>query len=465
MEIKNQSVTSNPLATESIGKLMGKFAIPAIISNIVAALYNIVDQIFIGQKLGTLGNAATNVVFPLVMIMTTFAMMFGVGGSSNFSLLLGQGDNEKAGKVIGNSVTLMVISGFLISIMSFVFLKPLMILFGGADTVLSYSVEYAGILLIGCPFYIIGIGGSQLMRADGSPRLSMFCTLIGAVLNIILDPIFIFSFNMGMTGAALATIIGQFVSAMIVIWYLKKFKSVKLHKEHFKLGKDAVLPIFSLGVASGLHQIGVTCYQIVMNNTLVHYGEQSVYGRDIPLACVGIISKVNVIFSSIILGISQSCQPIFGFNFGAGNYNRVKKTFKVAIIAVTLISVIAFLSYQIFPRQLIRIFGDGSELYFEFAIKYFRIFMALVVIAGFQILASNFFSSIGKGQLGIVTSMSRQIFFLLPLIVIMPLFFGIDGVLYAGPIADGAAGILSITLVIREMKKWPPKLKELVGNE
>ncbi|MGL5434255.1 MAG: MATE family efflux transporter [Lachnospiraceae bacterium] len=455
MEIEKKSVIKDPLATESIGKLMGKFAVPAIISNIVAALYNIVDQIFIGQKLGTLGNAATNVVFPLVMIMITFAMMFGVGGSSNLSLLLGQGDNEKAGKVTGNSITLMVIFGLLISIVSFIFLKPLMILFGGADTVLSYSVEYAGILLIGCPFYIIGVGGSQLIRADGSPGLSMFCTLIGAVLNIILDPIFIFGFDMGMTGAALATIIGQFVSAMIVLWYLGRFKSVKLHKEHFKLGKDTMLPIFSLGLASGLQQIGTTCYQIVLNNTLVHYGAQSIYGRDIPLACVGIISKVNVMFSSIIMGISQSCQPIFGFNFGAGNYRRVKKTFKVAIMAVSFVSAAAFLCYQIFPRKLIRIFGDGSDLYFEFAIKYFRIFMALVVIGSIQILVSNFFSSIGKGRLGIVTSMSRQIFFLLPLIVIFPLFFGIDGVLYAGPIADGAAGILAITLVIRETKKWP----------
>jgi len=465
MEIENQPVIKNPLATESIGKLMGKFAAPAIISNLVGALYNIVDQIFIGQKLGTPGNAATNVVFPLVIMMVTFAMMFGVGGASNISLLLGQGDSEGAGKVTGNSITLMIISGLFVSVIAIIFLKPLMIFFGGSDTVLLYSIEYAGILLIGCPFFIFGTGGSQLIRADGSPRISMLCNLSGAVLNIILDPIFIFGFDMGMTGAALATIIGQIASATIVVLYLRRFKSVRLRKEHFKLQKNTVFPIFSLGLSSGMHQIGVTVYHIVINNVLVHYGGLSIYGRDIPLAVSGIISKVSVLFNSIILGISQSCQPIFGFNFGAGNLSRVKKTYKLSVITIAVISAIAFLCYQLFPRQLISIFGSGDELYFEFATRYFRIFLSLVIIAGFQVAASNFFPSIGKGTLGVFTSMSRQTLILLPLIVILPLIFGIDGVLYAGPIADGSAGILATVLVIREMKKWPDKSKEVVSNE
>ena len=465
MEIETQSVIKNPLATESIGKLMRKFAAPAIISNLVGALYNIVDQIFIGQKLGTPGNAATNVVFPLVIMMVTFAMMFGVGGASNISLLLGQGDSEGAGKVTGNSITLMIISGLFVSVIAIIFLKPLMIFFGGSDTVLLYSIEYAGILLIGCPFFIFGTGGSQLIRADGSPRISMLCNLSGAVLNIILDPIFIFGFDMGMTGAALATIIGQIASATIVVLYLRKFKSVRLGKEHFKLQKNTVFPIFSLGLSSGMHQIGVTVYHIVINNVLVHYGGLSIYGRDIPLAVSGIISKVSVLFNSIILGISQSCQPIFGFNFGAGNLSRVKKTYKLSVITIAVISAIAFLCYQLFPRQLISIFGSGDELYFEFATRYFRIFLSLVIIAGFQVAASNFFPSIGKGTLGVFTSMSRQTLILLPLIVILPLIFGIDGVLYAGPIADGSAGILATVLVIREMKKWPDKSKEVVSNE
>ena len=465
MEIETQSVIKNPLATESIGKLMRKFSAPAIISNLVGALYNIVDQIFIGQKLGTPGNAATNVVFPLVIMMVTFAMMFGVGGASNISLLLGQGDSEGAGKVTGNSITLMIISGLFVSVIAIIFLKPLMIFFGGSDTVLSYSIEYAGILLIGCPFFIFGTGGSQLIRADGSPRISMLCNLSGAVLNIILDPIFIFGFDMGMTGAALATIIGQIASATIVVLYLRRFKSVRLRKEHFKLKKNTVFPIFSLGLSSGMHQIGVTVYHIVINNVLVHYGGLSIYGRDIPLAVAGIISKVSVLFNSIILGISQSCQPIIGFNFGAGNLSRVKKTYKLSVITITVISAIAFLCYQLFPRQLISIFGSGDELYFEFATRYFRIFLSLVIIAGFQVAASNFFPSIGKGTLGVFTSMSRQTLILLPLIVILPLIFGIDGVLYAGPIADGSAGILATVLVIREMKKWPDKSKEVVSNE
>jgi len=293
----------------------------------------------------------------------------------------------------------------------------------------------------------------------------MLCNLSGAVLNIILDPIFIFGFDMGMTGAALATIIGQIASATIVVLYLRRFKSVRLRKEHFKLQKNTVFPIFSLGLSSGMHQIGVTVYHIVINNVLVHYGGLSIYGRDIPLAVSGIISKVSVLFNSIILGISQSCQPIIGFNFGAGNLSRVKKTYKLSVITITVISAIAFLCYQLFPRQLISIFGSGDELYFEFATRYFRIFLSLVIIAGFQVAASNFFPSIGKGTLGVFTSMSRQTLILLPLIVILPLIFGIDGVLYAGPIADGSAGILATVLVIREMKKWPDKSKEVVSNE
>ena len=446
---------SNPLETEPIGKLMGKFAVPAIVANLVSALYNIVDQIFIGRSIGPLGNAATNVVFPLVMIMTAIAMMFGVGGASNFSLCLGAGNHDKAGKIAGNSITLMVIFGLALSFITIIFLKPMMVLFGARDTVLSYSIEYASILIIGIPFYVISLGGSQLIRADGSPRYSMFSTLLGAVLNTILDPIFIFGFHMGMAGAALATIIGQIASGIAVLLYLEKFKSVKLHTKSFKPQREVVFSIFSLGFASGLHQIAVTCFQIVMNNTLVHYGEFSKYGRDIPLACVGIVSKVNVVFSTIIMGIAQSCQPIMGFNFGAGNYERVKKTYKTAFVIVTVISAIAFLCYQLFPRQIILIFGDGDELYFEFAIRYFKVFLSLVVIVGIQILTSNFFPAIGQGKIGIVTSMSRQIFFLLPLIIIMPMLFGIDGVLYAGPIADGASGILAVALVIREMRKWP----------
>jgi len=387
--------------------------------------------------------------------MTTLAMTLGVGGAANFSLRLGEGDGKKSAKIAGNSIMLMIALGLALSALSILFLKPLMVIFGARDAVLSYSMEYGRIIAVGCPFYVLSVGGSQLIRADGSPRYSMFSALLGAILNIILDPIFIFGLNMGMTGAAIATIIGQFASCAVVLLYLRKFKSVRLQKDCFKPQKETMLSIFSLGFSSGLHQIAVTLFQVVMNNTLIHYGELSEYGRDIPLACVGIVSKVNVVFSTIVMGISQGCQPIIGFNFGAGNYGRVKKTYKTAFITVALISSIAFLCYQIFPRQIISIFGDGDELYFEFATRYIRIFLSLVIIVGIQILSSNLFPAIGQSRIGIVTSLSRQIFFLLPLIVVMPLLFGIDGVLYAGPIADGASGILAVALVIREMKKWP----------
>lgn len=319
---------------------------------------------------------------------------------------------------------------------------------------MEYTVEYTRILALGFPFAILGTGASQLIRADGSPRYAMVATLSGAILNCILDPIFIFTFNMGMSGAAIATIIGQIVSGILILTYFFRFRSFKLKIKNFRLNKESAAQIFKLGLAAGVNQLTITVVQIVMNNTLGYYGELSQYGRDIPLACVGVISKVSSIFASINFGLSQSVQPIIGFNYGAGNYSRVKDAFKKALTIVTCISVVAFLRFQIFPRQIISIFGSGEEMYYEFALRYFHIFLFCIFIVGAQILCAQFFPSIGKGGMGTVVSLSRQVIFLLPLIIILPLIFGIDGVLWAGPIADGASGILSLVLVRREMKKW-----------
>ena len=443
----------NPLENESVGKLIAKYSVPAIISSLVSSIYNIVDQIFIGQSLGAAGNAATNVAFPLVLIMAAVSMTYGAGASSAFSLYLGEGRKDKAAKIVGNSMFLIVFSGILLGILSLIFIRPLMIGFGGRGQVLEYAVEYTRIIAIGTPFALLGSGASQLIRADGSPRYAMAATLSGAVLNCVLDPVFIFGLHMGMRGAAYATIIGQAVSAVMIVAYFWKFQSVQLKVRDFILSGWSAIRILSLGVSAGANQVAITLVQIVMNNTLGHYGELSQYGRDIPLACVGVISKVSVIFNSCVFGISQSTQPIIGFNYGAQNYHRVRETFKKAAIIVTVISVAAFLSFQIFPRQIISIFGEGDALYYEFALKYFHIFLFCTFMNGIQILASNFFPSIGKGGKGMLVSLSRQVFFLLPLILIFPLLWGIDGVLWAGPIADGAAGILAVWLVYREMRK------------
>lgn len=444
----------NPLESEPVGKLILKYSLPAIASSLVSSIYNIVDQIFVGQKMGEQGNAATNVAFPLVMIITTLAMTFGAGSAASFSLYLGQKEEKKARSVVGNGMTLMILCGILVAVVSLIFLRPLLIAFGGRGQTLEYAVQYSGILAMGFPFAILGTGASQLIRADGSPRYAMFSTLSGAVLNCILDPVFIFGFNMDMTGAALATVIGQVVSAVLILFYFTRFKTFQLRMKDFAPRKESAARILQLGVAAGANQLAITLVQIVMNNTLGHYGELSKYGRDIPLACVGIISKVSAIFNAVIFGISQSTQPILGYNYGAGHYERVKATFKRALITVTCISCAAFLCFQVFPRPIISIFGSGDELYYEFALRYFHIFLFCIFIVGAQILCAQFFPSIGKGGIGTVVSLSRQVFFLLPLVIIFPLIWGIDGVLWAGPIADGLSGVLALILVSREIKKW-----------
>lgn len=454
--MKSNEITqpANPLECESIGKLILKYSLPAIVSSLVNSVYNIADQIYVGNAIGELGNAATNVVFPLVMIITTIAMTFGSGGASAFSLYLGSKENERARSVVGNSLILMILSGILVAVLSFSFLRPILTAFGGRGQTLEYAIEYTRILVFGMPFAILVSGGGQLIRADGSPKYAMMTTLSGAILNCILDPIFIFSLNLGMSGAAYATIIGQIISGILVLGYFRKFKTFKVRKQDLLLKSESIVRIIKLGTAAGANQLAVTIVQIVMNNTLGHYGELSQYGRDIPLACVGIISKVNVAFNSVIFGISQSTQPIIGFNYGAKNYTRVKETFYKAAKIVFSVSVAAFLCYQIFPRQIIRIFGEGNELYYEFALRYFHIFLFCIFVVGLQILCAQFFPSIGKGGIGTFVSLSRQVILLLPLVIIFPLIWGIDGVLWAGPISDGLSSAVALFLAWREMKKW-----------
>lgn len=452
MESKTIQNSSNSLETESIWKLMRKFAVPAIITGLVNSLYNIVDQIFIGQSIGTLGNAATNVAFPMVIILTAFGMMIGVGAASNFSIKLGAGEKEKAAGYVGNSIVFTFVIGILLMVITLLFLDPLMHLFGARGEVLTYAKQYTGITALGMPFAIVSSSLSQMIRADGSPRYSMISTLVGAVLNIILDPIFIFGFGMGMRGAAIATVVGQIVSAIVILVYFRHFRSVPLKKENFFIQKDIVKRTAALGMAAGLSQLAVTVVQIVLNNVLGHYGELSVYGRDIPLAAVGVVSKVSSVFTSVMFGIAQSCQPIMGFNYGTGNYKRVRKSYQYAAIIIVAVGIISFLCFQIFPRQILNIFGQGNELYYEFGIRYFRVFLFFIFINGLQILTSSFFSSIGKAVRGTLMSLSRQVLLFLPLVLILPMFLGIDGVLYSGPIADGLAFLIAASFYYMEVK-------------
>lgn len=451
MEETNISQEQNPLGTAPVGGLIGKFAIPAIISMLVSALYNIVDQIFIGQGVGMLGNAATNVAFPVTTIATALALLLGIGGASNYNLEMGAGREKKASSIAGTALSTLVITGVILAVAVLLFLRPLLSLFGATTDVMPYAVDYLGITAVGLPFYALSIGGNHIVRADRSPTYSMTCVLTGAIVNTILDPLFIFGFGWGIKGAAWATVIGQVVSGILVVIYFGKFRKMYLEMSMLNPSSECLKAIISLGMASCINQIAMAIVQIVLNNILRYYGGLSVYGSDIPIACVGVISKVNQVFMAICIGISQGCQPIWGFNYGAKKYDRVRLAYRYSVIACTAIATVFFLCFQLFPHQIVSIFGTGSDLYFQFAERYLKIFMFMTFANGIQPMSSGFFTSIGKAKLGIVMSLTRQVLFLLPLIVVFSLIMGIDGVMYAGPIADAAALSLAILFARREL--------------
>ena len=444
--------SENPLGSEPVSTLLRRFAVPSVIAMLVSALYNMVDQLFIGHSIGVLGNAATNVAFPLSMVCTSIGLLCGIGGAANFNLCMGRKDPEHAKSYVGNAISMLAILGVILCVAVQLFLRPMMLLFGATPDVIDYACTYTRITSIGFPFLIITIGGSNLIRADGSPKFSMLCNLVGAIVNTILDPLFIFVFHMGMAGAALATITGQILSFALVVFYLRGFKTLPLSLSDLKPNMACWARIAALGATPAFNQVAMMVVQIVMNNTLTHYGSNSVYGSDIPLACAGIISKVNMLFFSFVIGISQGLQPIVSFNFGAQKYDRVKDAYKKAVFAATAISIVAFLCFQFFPRQIIGIFGSGSKEYLHFAERYFRIFLFFTFLNGIQPVSSNFFTSIGAPKKGIFLSLTRQIIFLLPLLLIFPYLFGIDGVMYTAPIADLAAASVSIVMVVREFK-------------
>lgn len=443
----------NILGTEPIGGLLRQFAVPSIIAMLVGALYNIVDQFFIGRSVGELGNAATNVAFPLTISCVALALLFGIGGAASFNLTLGGGDREKALFYIGNAATLLFGSGVILGIVALLCLTPMLHFFGSPDNVLAYAQTYTGITALGFPFLILTNGGGHLVRADGSPRNAMLYNLSGALINTVLDPLFIFGFHMGMAGAALATIIGQIFSGILIIRYLRRYKNGRLTAAHLRPQRTYVSMITSLGAAAFFNQLAMLVVQIVLNKSLTYYGAHSDYGESIPLACAGIITKVNQVFFSIVIGLSQGMQPIASFNYGAKNYARVRQVYGLALRWGFAVSAVSFACFQLIPRPIIGLFGEGTEMYFQFAEKYFRIYLFFTFLNCVQPIASNLFTAIGKPKKGIFLSLTRQILFLLPLIVILPLFIGIDGIMYAGPIADFVAGMVALAMAGVEVRR------------
>ena len=446
------SQEKNILGTSPIGKLMLKFSIPCVISLLVNALYNIVDQIFIGRKVGYLGNSATNVIYPIVVISLAFSLLIGDGAASYLSIKLGEGDKEKASIGVGNAIITSIITGIIFLIV-FLFALPYAInLFGCTDSIRDYALNYGYIIVLGLPFSIISVTLNSIIRADGSPKYSMASMLAGVFLNVILDPIFIFVFNMGVQGAAIATVIGEFVSFLISILYLKRFKSITLTKDCFKLRPQYIKNFASLGISSFINQMAITIVMTVSNNLLATYGASSNYGAEIPLAAMGIVMKVNQILISITVGIASGAQPIIGYNYGAGKYDRVKKALKYSVIAAGTVGGIAFAIFQLCPMVIVNIFGSESSLYNEFAIKCFKIYLMLTALNTFQTVSGIFFQAIGKPVKSAILTLSRQIVLLLPLSIIMAINFGIEGFLYAGPLSDAIAFTIALITIIIEMK-------------
>lgn len=441
----------NILGTERIGKLMRKFSIPCIISLVVNSLYNIVDQIFIGWGVGYLGNGATNVVFPLTMICLAFALMFGDGSSAFLSLKLGEKKKEEARKGVANGISSSVVISLLFCAIVLIFLPQLLNLFGCTDALRDYAIGYGYIIAIGLPFMMIGTTLNSIIRADGNPKFAMTSMLSGAILNIILDPIFIFIFKMGVEGAAIATIISQFLTFIINVLYIKKFKSIKLEKKDFKIKIKLASQVAMLGISSFITQMAIVVVMAFENNLLGKYGAQSKFGAEIPITVLGIVMKISQILNSIIIGIAAGSQPILGYNYGAEKYDRVKKTLKLVLTLSVVVSTVAFILFQLIPGKLIAVFGSGDALYMEFACLAFRTYLMLCICNGIQIPAGIFFQAIGKGLKSAFISLSRQILFLIPAMLVLSHFFGIHGFLFAGPFADGLAFVIASILLILEI--------------
>ena len=456
------------LATEKVGKLMGKYAVPCIISLLVGALYNIVDQIFIANAsyLGSYGNAANTVVFPLTVIALGIAVMIGDGCCAFVSISLGEKKTENATRSVGNSVLLCIISSIILTAIYLIFAEPILTAFGGkvnAET-FELSKEYFFWIALGIPFYMFGQAMNPIIRADGNPKFAMVSTVAGAVINIILDPIFIFGFKWGMMGAAVATVIGQIVTVILAIWYLFRAKIIKPNISDLKLKGQIVGKTLSLGLCSFLAQISLVAAMMAINNMIRKYGAMdAIFGQEqyaqIPMAVVGIVMKFFQIVISIVIGMAAGCIPIVGFNMGAKLNERVKALFTKLLIAEACVGAVALIIVEFFPNVLIQIFGAANEsvYYTDFAVKAFRIYLCMMILACVNKATFIFLQAMGKAVESTMLSMVREIVFGVGFALLLPLFFGLDGVLYSMPVSDILTAIISAIIIAKTYKQLSKK--------
>lgn len=452
-------VRENPLGYEPIPRLLINFSIPAIISCLVNSIYNIVDQIFIGQGVGYQGNAATTVAFPLIIILTAFGTMVGSGSSALAAIRLGEGRERDARKVLNNAFLFIIALGLAVMVTGIVFLRPILWLFGAKDAVImGYSLDYTFIILLGTPFNLLSIVLSNMARTDGHPRLSMYGMLIGAGLNTILDPVYIFVLHWGVRGAAIATITSQIISALILtVYFLRPAKNkpqhLRIEKKYLKMRWPLVGHILTLGISSGITQSVGCIMQVVMNNSLMYYGSQSTTGGDVALSAMGIVMKIAMIMGAFGIGIGIGAQPILGFNRGAEKYERIRKTYLLAVSFATLMILACWLVCQLFPESIIGLFGKENANFTDFAVKCLRIYLFSIFCAGFQIVSTNYFQATGQPLKASILSSLRQLLLLIPLILILPLFFGLNGILYSAPIADVLSAVIVAIFIVPEMRK------------
>lgn len=457
MELVN---TENPMGYEPVGRLLKKFAIPSVIAMLVNSLYNIVDQIFIGQGVGYLGNAATTVALPISNITLAVAMLIGVGGNAFAAIKLGEKNKDTAEHTLGTVYFTLIIIGILMVVLGLLFLTPLLNLFGATESNFGYAHDYAFVTIIGIPFVLVGVGCSNFARTDGSPKISMISMLVGAIINTILDPIFIFVFKWGVRGAAIATILGQIASAILITVYFIKNGNMRIKKKYLNVNLHLIRQSVALGISSCITQLSAVTLQIILNNSLVKYGDMNEVGGDVALSAMGVVLKVSMILLAVNIGIGTGAQPIFGYNKGAQNYTRIKKTYILATFISTAVSLTGWFLCIVFPDAIISIFGNDNAQFTVFGIRCLRIYMFGIFTSGFQMITTIYFQATGQAVKASVLSMLRQLILLIPLSIILPMFMGLDGILYSGPVADFTSTAIIFIFVVKEIGKLNKQVEQ-----
>ena len=443
----------NPLGYAPIGKLLMQFALPSVVAMVINAIYNIVDQIFIGQGVGYLGNAATTIAFPIVTIILAVSTLLGAGGSAFAAIKLGERNEGQAEDTLGCASVTGLLAGILIAVLGLVFLNPLIKLFGASENTIEYATRYTSIILIAAPFNVLGVILSNFARTDGNPLLSMYSMLIGALLNVALDPLFIFIFRLGVAGAAYATAISQMVSAAVLIYYFFFKSTMRLHRRNLRISGSIFKSIAVLGISSCALQLASTALNIILNNVLVYYGDRDPVGGDIALSAMGIVLKISMIVISVCVGIGIGSQPILGFNRGAKQIDRVRKTYICALVIATSVTIIGWALCEIIPDTILLLFGKENPVFTEFAVRSMRIYLGGIFAAGMQIATTSYYQATGQPLKANIMSLLRQILLLIPLLLILPKFMGLNGVLYAGLFADLATGCIVAFFVVSELRK------------